>query len=285
MPDSPHEQPEAQATPEPHGVPTGRAMHVVYAFAIAATVVGLYFGIRYHPVDVAPIERAAPHRQHQTDPPAAGVHPATRYADIYRGNLGPNADWHTQLTAGLSLEEQWALVGPRTPEQKQRDLAARAQRRAYNGAPPTIPHRIDPVDTTSCYACHSESGMRVGDVVARPIPHEYYASCTQCHVPQHPVTPDEMPWLENSFAGMPAPTQGERAWIGAPPTIPHTTSMRTNCLSCHGPNGASGLQSSHPWRTSCTQCHAPSAELNQQPGAGTLERFFLPDALTVPEDE
>lgn len=283
MADDTPQQGEPQA-PEPHGVPTGRAMHIVYVFAIAATVVGLYFGIRYEPVETAPIERATPDQGHLAYTSHPEALPATRYADIHRGNLGPNADWHTQLTAGLTLEEQWALVDPGTDEDKRRDLAARAQRRAYNGAPPTIPHRIDPVDASSCIACHGPNGLRVGDVVARPMPHENYASCTQCHVPQHPVTPEELPWLENDFAGLPAPTQGERAWEGAPPTIPHTTWMRSNCISCHGPNGASGLQSSHPWRTSCTQCHAPSAELNQQPGAGAYEHLFLPNDLPLQGD-
>ena len=40
---------------------------------------------------------------------------------------------------------------------------------------------------------------------------------------------------------------------------------QANCLGCHGVNGKSGMQTSHPERVSCTQCHAPSAELNQVP--------------------
>lgn len=281
-------QPGEPEPDEPHGVPTGRAMHIVYVCAIAATVVGLYFGIRYQPNDTVPagpIDHAARGHQPQHTPPPDGVHPATSYAEITRGSLGPNADWHTQLPPGLSLEEQWALAQPGTQDDKLRDLTARSQRRAYNGAPPTIPHRVDPVDVASCVACHGPAGMRVGETIARPIPHEHYASCTQCHVPQNTLTPDELPWLANEFQGLPAPTQGERAWVGAPPTIPHTTWMRSNCSSCHGPNGASGLQSSHPWRTSCTQCHAPSAGLDQQPGAGPLEGLFLPNTLPLPPDD
>ncbi|XAL99321.1 hypothetical protein OT109_17295 [Phycisphaeraceae bacterium D3-23] len=269
------EETEKVEPAEPHGVPTGRAMHIVYICAIAATVVGLYFGIRYEPTsprDTPATPQTAEGQPHLT----TGVHPATRYTDIASGSLGPNADWHTRLTAGLSLEEQWALVQPGTEQDKQRDLAAREERRAFNGAPPTIPHRIDPVDVTGCTACHGPQGMRVGDVVARPMPHAPYASCTQCHVPQNTLAPDELPWLDNDFQGLPAPTHGERAWQGAPPTIPHTTHMRSNCIACHGPNGASGLQSSHPWRTSCTQCHAPSAELDRQPGAFDPDSFFLP---------
>ncbi|HRC56557.1 MAG TPA: hypothetical protein PKU97_11575, partial [Kofleriaceae bacterium] len=70
---------------------------------------------------------------------------------------------------------------------------------------------------------------------------------------------------DSAFVGLPAPGRGERAWPGAPPTIPHTTWMRERCDSCHGVWGASGLRSTHPWRQSCTQCHAPAAALDQRP--------------------
>jgi nitrate reductase (cytochrome), electron transfer subunit len=54
-----------------------------------------------------------------------------------------------------------------------------------------------------------------------------------------------------------------RAFDGAPPTIPHSTLMRTDCLSCHGPQGLYGLRTPHPERQSCLQCHAPGAHLDQ----------------------
>jgi nitrate reductase (cytochrome), electron transfer subunit len=57
---------------------------------------------------------------------------------------------------------------------------------------------------------------------------------------------------------------GERAGPGAPPTVPHATTMRERCSSCHGVAGALGMRSTHPWRESCTQCHAPSAVLDQR---------------------
>jgi cytochrome c-type protein NapB len=90
-------------------------------------------------------------------------------------------------------------------------------------------------------------------------------SCLQCHVvaidPRAgtPVTPE----VETAFEGAWAPG-GARAWPGAPPTIPHATRMRERCDACHGPYGALGLRSTHPWRASCRQCHAASAELDQR---------------------
>ena len=118
--------------------------------------------------------------------------------------------------------------------------------------------------------------MQLGTVVARPMPHANYASCTQCHVPQVSVAADEAHWLDNDFAGLPAPSAGHRAYPGAPPVIPHSVHMRDNCATCHGWSGADGLKSSHPWRTSCTQCHAPWASRDAQPGADQGGPFFLP---------
>jgi len=249
-----------------------RVLHVVYVLAIAAATLGLYFGMRYHPLDLQQ------HPRLTLEPASAassGVRLATAYADIQRGNLGPNADWKSQLPAPRDPAELWKLVQLGDQQAKLSDLTKRAQRRAFNGAPPTIPHRIEPLDVFSCTACHGPQGMSVGDVVARPMPHEAYASCTQCHVPERSASGDEQPWLGNSFAGLPAPTSGSRAWAGAPPTIPHATQMRSNCLACHGPLGANGLQSSHPWRTSCLQCHAPTSALDQAPGANPSDPFWL----------
>ncbi|MFT4541728.1 MAG: cytochrome c-type protein NapB [Planctomycetota bacterium] len=252
-----------------------RVLHVVYVVAIAAAVLGLYFGIRYDPIDV----QAQPKPAFKPASIASkGVRPALDYKDIQRGYLGPNAEWETHLPAPRALTEQWTLVSLGDRQTKLRDLSEREKRRAYNGAPPTIPHRIDPLDVASCTACHGPDGMIVGDVVARPMPHEAYASCTQCHVPQRFDKDNEEGqfWAANSFAGLAAPTEGSRAWVGAPPTIPHATKMRSNCMACHGPLGASGLQSSHPWRSSCTQCHAPSSTLDQPPGMDRAESMFLP---------
>jgi cytochrome c-type protein NapB len=92
-------------------------------------------------------------------------------------------------------------------------------------------------------------------------------SCLQCHVvaadPRPLLGAEPPPPPATAFAGLP-PRRGDRAWAGAPPAIPHATWMRERCTSCHGPLGALGMRSTHPWRASCEQCHAPSAALDQR---------------------
>lgn len=147
------------------------------------------------------------------------------------------------------------------------DLADRALNRAYDGAPPTIPHPVRQDSAAECMACH-EAGLRLREAEAAPVPHTSFASCTQCHV----VDEAPMPGAtlghgtgENRFVGLASPVQGPRAWSIAPPVVPHPTFMREQCLSCHGPNGRDALRSTHPDRQSCSQCHVNQVELSQAP--------------------
>lgn len=147
-------------------------------------------------------------------------------------------------------------------------VAARASRRAYDGAPPTIPHSIDQLGAPACLACH-DHGMRVFDKTAPPIGHQAYASCLQCHAmadsPFIARTPLAQSVSEESdFVGLTSAGKGPRALPGAPPQIPHRSFMRERCASCHGV-WALGIASSHPYRQSCTQCHAPSSLDDQMP--------------------
>lgn len=146
-------------------------------------------------------------------------------------------------------------------------VASRAERRAYDGAPPTIPHAVDQRGLPACVVCH-ERGMRVNGRVAPAMSHGPMASCLQCHAPSGGVPGGEARAASlstaSTFAGLEAPIRGERAQPGAPPQIPHRTFMRERCESCHG-TWASGLAVSHPERQSCTQCHALSSALDQRP--------------------
>lgn len=141
-------------------------------------------------------------------------------------------------------------------------VASRAANRAFEGAPPTIPHPVDEADGLICDGCHTDGSA--GVVYDPMMSHSYRVSCTQCHVPGANEQFGEPPEMHNGF-------QGRRRWEpvatagpGGPPPIPHTTLMRTNCLSCHGELGRAGLRTPHPERVSCTQCHAPSAALDQR---------------------
>ncbi len=141
-------------------------------------------------------------------------------------------------------------------------LELRASRRAYDGAPPTIPHDIESFTRTkTCLDCHGE-GMVLGTRVARPMPHPYMASCQQCHVTQQPMLADSdsashLP--QSTFEGLFRTGPATRAWAEAPPTIPHGRLMRTNCLACHGTHGYEGIRTQHPERANCIQCHVEAS--------------------------
>ncbi len=151
-------------------------------------------------------------------------------------------------------------------------VAERAMLRAFDGAPPSVPHPVRQRSAAECLACHA-SGLAIGEAVARPLSHPVYASCTQCHVvsasPVPPAPPSRAAQAANGFEGLASPARGERAWPGAPPVIPHPTWMRQECGSCHGASARAGLHTTHPERRSCTQCHAPSAVLDQRVAGAT----------------
>ena len=107
-------------------------------------------------------------------------------------------------------------------------------------------------------------------MVAPVMSHRELESCTQCHAVADGNLPLDSelaaPIAKNTFAALALPLAGERAWEGAPPLIPHDTSMREDCMSCHGPLAQPALQTSHPERAQCLQCHAlPVENLAQTP--------------------
>ncbi len=209
--------------------------------------------------------------------------PSTSYADMAQATRQRAAAWQSRLS---DLKSNVDPLGPVVipPGAKQLALAERAARRAFNGAPPTVPHPIDQHSSQSCIACHGQ-GVRTDSLRIPQMPHPFYASCTQCHVEsrstfvadtsadKQDIKEDagkigeravQQP-VQNNFVGSAAPTGGPRAFPGAPPQIPHSTWMRSDCNSCHGLAGQQGMRTTHPWRRSCEQCHAPSAELDQAP--------------------
>jgi len=135
----------------------------------------------------------------------------------------------------------------------------RAERRAYDGAPPVIPHR--PFGA-ACVACHTGRGMNVPDVgFAPPLPHAKTAGmslssrCTQCHVFRNT---DDL-FVKNTFTGLRQDLRhGRRLNALAPPVLPHPVFMRENCLACHsGPAAREEIRTDHPERVRCLQCHVP----------------------------
>ncbi|MCG8509435.1 MAG: nitrate reductase cytochrome c-type subunit [Rhodospirillales bacterium] len=250
---------------------TRRLGHVAVAFVMAIAVVGFFVGLH---------DGVTPHRP--TQPPAGSEATAMQaldaisYAQIPGTALGPNRHWRSELPRQTGDPERLLASVELDEAMRQAALEQREQRRAFNGAPPVIPHAIDQQAVASCLACHG-NGMRVGDVVAPIMSHETLPNCTQCHVESTNRSLPPRSGLRvgaNRFAGQAAPGPGERAWPGAPPIVPHTTWMRENCMSCHGTLAQQGLRTTHPWRTSCLQCHAPSAALDQTPISSPASTAF-----------
>jgi cytochrome c-type protein NapB len=250
---SPPEGPSGQALPS--------AVEIGFAVVLGFAVVGFFVGTGSPPTDGTPLV-AAPAVEASAG--AQGTVPT--YRQERTRAAGPGMDWDAELAAlrGPGRTDPVDLAG----SSKTVDLADRSENRAYDGAPPTIPHPVRQASVAECLACHAE-GMRLRGAVASPVSHAEYASCTQCHVvSEGPMPGARLPpdgaFSGNTFVGLASPTAGPRAWDIAPPQIPHKTFMREQCMSCHGPNGRDAMRSTHPDRQQCEQCHAPSAVMDQR---------------------
>jgi nitrate reductase (cytochrome), electron transfer subunit len=228
---------------------------IALTLVFAAAVTGFVTGARAPLLDPVRRERAAPNASER----------APNYVELRELRRGLNAEMYAGAIASLASPTDLFGEFQQTEKDREQALAVRRTRRAFDGAPPTIPHAISQLGPPACLSCH-EYGARLDGKIARRPSHTRHEACTQCHVvsngpvPGQPVTPI----APNIFVGLESPTRGERAWPGAPPTIPHSTWMRSECTSCHGTTGALGMRSTHPWRQSCLQCHAPSAVLDQR---------------------
>ena len=165
------------------------------------------------------------------------------------------------LVALLGVGTIAACGGDRPAPAVARSTAERASARAYDGAPPTIPHDAA---IGTCVACHDNDGTVIDGVgIAPASPHGDAAAsgsmqrCRQCHVP----TQVRALLVASRFTGLPqGPWKGRRATPGAPPTIPHTLQLREQCAACHdGPAARVEIRTPHPERTRCRQCHVPEA--------------------------
>lgn len=162
--------------------------------------------------------------------------------------------------AALAVAAVSAACGGTDPRAAEaRSTAERAASRAYDGAPPTIPHDAS---IGACVTCHDADGTSIEGIgVAPASPHGQNAAdgalrrCRQCHAPQTGKTL----LVASRFSGLPqGPWKGSRATPGAPPRIPHSLQLRGECLTCHaGPGARTELRTSHPERIRCRQCHVP----------------------------
>ncbi|MCB1129512.1 MAG: hypothetical protein KDN05_00185 [Verrucomicrobiae bacterium] len=245
-----------------------RTLAVILLGVGIAAVSGVFVGIRQTAADTKP-----PEMEYPIDPPsrATDLPPAPKYGEIPKTGWLANEHWSFTLDklprADSEREPDVAL----TVDELVAVLADRSGRRAFDGAPPTVPHEIDQLSSASCMVCHgTDASMVIAGRRPAAISHPYYTSCTQCHVPAdglRRLTDEERLIVDSSFMGLETPGPGNRAYPGAPPTVPHPLFMRQNCMSCHGPTRPNAIRSSHPDRQNCLQCHAPDA------GFDNRERF------------
>lgn len=242
-----------------------RALHIA-ALALAVIAgMGFLLGVRGDPYGTKALSAAK-----ERGAPTERAQPARSYKELMVAPWDKNIALQDD-TARLSAAQHAAATAPQAPateEQLSQTRAARLRRRAFDGAPPSIPHPIEQQGDQACWSCHN-LGLAIKERVARPMSHEYLTNCIQCHAavdePQpFPEEDHEALPLDNTFMGR-VGTRGVRALSGAPPSIPHQTWMRERCASCHGPQGWEGIRTTHPERTNCLQCHAPSAIADQQP--------------------
>jgi cytochrome c-type protein NapB len=238
---------------------TRRALNIALACVAAVALAGFLTGTREAPTPGG-------YRSHGSHVAAARVAP--RAADVETAR-------YAERRAQQALALTRLASAPRTPTDEvvlsasayDEAVAVRGAGRAYDGAPPTIPHAIDQRGAPACLACH-ENGMSVEGKVAPVMSHASFSSCLQCHTSREAGPPGALlaPSIDtsSSFAGLVAAGRGERAWPGAPPQMPHRSFMRERCVSCHGV-WATGLASSHPHRQNCRQCHEPAAGTDQVP--------------------
>ena len=206
--------------------PVRRALQVGVAVALSASVVGFFAGIRPDEVPAAvALSRASPAA-------AGAVRPAPSYTDLRtRPARAPDP-----ATAGVPAIEAQAfpaaplplppqVLDPQ-PDRRAEAVALRAKLRAYDGAPPVVPHPVRQQGDLDCAACHVQ-GIAIGGRQLPRISHGFLTNCTQCHVPADGALPPGMASPEqvagadgNTFVGSVGPVLGQRAWPGAPPTIP-----------------------------------------------------------------
>ncbi|MEP1095625.1 MAG: hypothetical protein ABJG78_10980 [Cyclobacteriaceae bacterium] len=156
--------------------------------------------------------------------------------------------------SGMALEFEGLL-----PVKSERNLDDYYANRAYDGAPPTIPHRQiseTGIGGKACLQCHGKGGyVQQFEAFAPITPHPEYLNCLQCHVPAKTSNL----FASSDFRRSKPKGKGAGVLDGSPPAIPHDLQIRGSCLACHGgPSAPKEIRVSHPERVNCLQCHAPA---------------------------
>jgi cytochrome c-type protein NapB len=200
----------------------------------------------------------------------AEIPDAPKYTEIVTAEWLANRDWQFTLADLPRAAAPVPGAAPASPAETAAAIERRRSLRAYDGAPPVVPHAIDSLRSTACMTCHSQGGDLVIAGKRPPeISHPWITNCTSCHVPadglrQFTAAEESRLYVENEFLGKESAGKGSRAYATAPPTMPHAVWMRQNCMSCHGPGRDQAIRTSHPERRNCLQCHAPDAAFDNR---------------------
>ena len=240
---------------------TGQKIAYLICFVVISIVVTGYFVGLQSPMNPATVASDSNREHHPQTFGKGKTIEATEYSRMAEVTASRSGKYRTRLS-DLKWNVDPLAEFTTTAQQKKFALQLRGKNRAFNGAPPTVPHPIEQMPVESCLTCHGK-GFKSESLRISKMSHQFLNNCTQCHVESSPRHMPASVFRENSFVGLPAPTGGERAFPGAPPTIPHSTWMRVDCMSCHGFAGQQGIRTTHPWRQNCQQCHTPSSELDQ----------------------
>lgn len=219
-----------------------------------------------------------PHHANAIVESHAGKPPvAPKYREIPSADWLANHDWNFTL-ADLPRATATGKLPIATEAERRTAVERRSSRRAYDGAPPVVPHGIDTISSASCLACHGKDGnLVIGGKRPAEISHPWVTNCTSCHVPadglrQITAPATERLTVENTFVGKRSAGPGPRAYGTAPPSTPHPVWMRQNCMACHGPGREQAIRTSHPERQNCLQCHAPNSTFDNRESYPTNPR-------------
>ena len=172
--------------------------------------------------------------------------------DVTNTNVPIEEDVFRKSDMALRLKEMASIASTT-------ELKDYHENRAFDGAPPIIPHAVlteTGIGGNSCLQCHENGGYVAQFNAFAPItPHPEYLNCRQCHVPAK----TNKLFSGSTFTRSGPKEVGNSALLGSPPVIPHTLQLRGNCLACHGgPSAPKEIRVSHPERINCRQCHAVS---------------------------
>ena len=160
----------------------------------------------------------------------------------------------TVLCACGGVDAQTSLYDPERWESRDELLAQRKELRAYDGAPPVIPHSIEKLGRYDCASCHTPGSSDTVSV-GPPRSHPAWGECTQCHAQRR----TKERFRESTFEPLWWPSVGGRQSAIAPPTVPHHTQNRGDCAVCHiGAQAPAVLRAEHGMRPNCRQCHVTS---------------------------